>query len=110
MSIDNDADWRRVFAFWFLLVIGNIALVLMYAFCSLVYVLPRTQACVFLAIGGILLFAFLLGRWKLRPSEEGTKRWRIGLWMTSFMLMEFALCILTIAGRIRAAVMHYRWP
>jgi hypothetical protein len=110
MSIDNDADWRRAFAFWLLLVTGNIALVLTYGFCSLVYIQPKTQIYVFLVISGILLSAFLLGRWRFRPSEEGTERWRIGSWMTSFMLLEFALCILTIAGRIRAVLMHYRWP
>jgi hypothetical protein len=112
MVIDNDADWRRAFAFWFFLAAGNLALVSSICFFLLVQISIKTQLVVFLSIGAGLMIALLLGRWKpgSAGSESSAERWRIGPWLSVFLVTEVAVCGLLVCGHIWAIITHYKQP
>jgi len=112
MSIGNDSDWRRAFAFWLLLVAGNIALAVSIGYFMLVQITIKTQLFVFLIIGAVLLASLLLGRWKLQPLDSGdfAERWRIGPWISALIALEITCCGLLVLGHVWAIFTHYRQP
>src|ERR1700691_2180355 len=94
MVIDDERDWRRAFAFWLLLGAGNLAFVSSICFFLLVQISIKTQLVVFLSIGAVLMVALLLGRWKpgSAGSESSAERWKIGPWLSVFLVTEVAIC------------------
>ena len=110
MSIDNDTDWRRAFAFWFLFVLENIALVLSIGYFMVLQISIEDQLFVFLVIGVLFTATLFLGRWKPRPpTAEGTiQRWRIGPWTSAFVVLETGFCWLLVCGHIWALATHYK--
>jgi len=112
VSIDNDADRRRAFAFWFLLVGANLGFAVSILIFSMVQYGIGTQLAAFLIICAILSTALLLGRWNPQPSEEEdySERWRIGPWMITFMVLEIGFCGLQICFDLWAILTHYKLP
>jgi hypothetical protein len=110
MNTRNEAVWRRALAFWMVWLVASVAFVLSVFFFSLARIGIETQLFVFLPAGVILLVAFLVGRWKLQPPEDGdgAEKWRIGSWIITFMLLEIALCGLVICGHLWTIFTHTR--